>query len=79
MLPSVMVGDKAGMVKFCAARLAAAKLKAALNIGQIGHREKDLSLGGSEGWELTATAMSADDGSSEPARAGKGDHCHYEY
>jgi hypothetical protein len=23
--------------------------------------------------------MSADDGSSEPARAGKGDHCHYEY
>jgi len=30
MLPSVMVGDKAGMAKFWAARLAAATLKAAL-------------------------------------------------
>jgi hypothetical protein len=79
MLPSVMVGDRAGMVKFCAARLAAATLKAALYIGQIGHTEKDLSPESSEGWELTTAAMSADDGSSEPARAGKGDHCHYEY
>jgi hypothetical protein len=45
--------------------------------GLDGHREKDLSPGSSEGQGLTTTAMSADDGSSEPARAGKGDHCHY--
>jgi hypothetical protein len=49
MLPSVMVGDRAGMVKFCAARLAAATLKAALDIGQTEQREKDLSLAGSKG------------------------------
>lgn len=42
------------------------------------HREKDLSLRSSEGLvELTTATMSADDGSSEPARAGKGNHCHY--